>query len=85
MLPLARCTKRSTRTKSPQGNGRQLCRQLATESDTPVLAAVRTQRYDRSMNPRHWDEVKFGNWEGPVFLFLPNGTVHNVTPEAGSH
>jgi hypothetical protein len=68
-----------------QGDGRQLCRQLASHSDTPVLAAVRTQYYDRSMNPFHWQEIKFGNWEGPVYLFLPNGTVTNVTPWAGSY
>jgi hypothetical protein len=67
------------------GDGRQLCRQLATESDTPVLAAVRTQQYNRSSNPFHWREIKFGNWEGPVYLFLPNGMVTNVTPWAGSH
>jgi hypothetical protein len=66
-------------------DGRQLCRQLANHSDTPVLAAVRSQGYKRSMNPFHWDEVKLGNWEGPVFLFLPNGTVTNVTPAAGSY
>jgi hypothetical protein len=70
---------------APRGDGRQLCRQLAKESDTPVLAAVRSQEYKKSFNPRHWREIKMGNWEGPVFLFLPNGTVTNVTPTAGSY
>ena len=68
-----------------QGDGRQLCRQLAVESGTPVLAAVRSQTYHRSMNPFHWREVKFGNWEGPVYSFLPNGMIMNATPWAGSY
>jgi hypothetical protein len=70
------------------GDGRQLCRQLAQASDTPVMAAVRSQRYSKSrnpFNPSHWKEIKMGDWEGPVFLFLPNGTVTNVTPWAGSY
>jgi hypothetical protein len=68
-----------------QADGRQLCRQLAAASDTPVMAAVRSQSYGYSSDPRHWNEIKFGDWEGPVYLFLPNGTVTNVTPYAGSY
>lgn len=66
-------------------DGRQLCRQLAIESATPVLAGVRTQYFGRSINPFHWNEVKQGNWDGPVYLFTPNGAVTNVTPWAGSY
>ncbi len=68
-----------------QADGQQLCRQLAAATDTPVLAAVRSQEYHRSINPNHWREIKFGDWEGPVYLFLPNGAVANVTPTAGSY
>lgn len=68
-----------------QADGKKLCLQLAIESATPVMAAVRTQHTNRSSNPLHWNEVKTGNWDGPVFLFLPNGTVTNVTPWAGAY
>jgi hypothetical protein len=68
------------------GDGRQLCRQLANASDTPVMAAVRSQSYGYGVPGfGHWNEIKFGDWEGPVFLFLPNGTVTNVTPWAGDY
>lgn len=70
---------------SGKADGRQLCRQLAIESATSVMAGIRTQYYDRSRNPFHWNEVKQGNWDGPVYLFLPNGTVTNATPWAGDH
>lgn len=70
------------------GDGRELCRQLAIVTGTPVLAPVRAQEYNpyasRVKNMTFRQEIDFGNWEGPVFLFTPDGRAQNITPYAGN-
>jgi hypothetical protein len=72
------------------GDGRALCRKLASTTGATVLAAVRTQVYFvnkmkfRSIKPWKWRrEIDFDDFEGPVYSFRPDGTVTNVSPWLG--
>jgi hypothetical protein len=68
-----------------QGDGRQLCRQMAAMTGAKVMAPVRAQEYHRSIKPWRWREIDFGDFEGPVYLFRPDGTVTNGTPWVGEY
>jgi hypothetical protein len=65
-------------------DGRAFCRELACCSGAEVLAAVETQYYLKE--PRAGllkrlfrigadDTINFGNWEGQLYRFSPDGTV----------
>lgn len=71
------------------GDGREFCRELACCTGAEVLAAVETQFYLKE--PRAGiikrlfrigadDTINFGNWEGQLYRFSPDGTV---MPTAG--
>jgi hypothetical protein len=62
-----------------EGDGRQLCRQMASVTGARVVAALKTQYYNKSINPFHWREIDFGTWEGPVYVFWPDGTIDDVS------
>ena len=68
-----------------QGDGRQLCRQMAAMTGAKVMAPVRAQEYHRSIKPWRWREIDFGDFEGPVYLFRSDGTVTNGTPWVGEY
>ena len=67
-----------------EGDGRALCRSMAAMTGANVIAPVRTQEYHKSIKPWRWREIDFGDFEGPVYSFLPNGTVTNLSPWVGS-
>jgi hypothetical protein len=62
---------------------RPFCRELAHYANTPVIASDTAQRY----HPGTYDEaarisrqvLRFGNWEGNVYLFTPDGNVTEFT------
>jgi hypothetical protein len=62
-----------------EGDGRQLCLQMAATTGANVVAPLRTQYYHKSWNPFRWNEIDFGDWEGPVYHFWPDGKVTDVT------
>jgi hypothetical protein len=70
-------------------DGREFCRELAGWTGAEVLAAIETQYYLKE--PRSGlikrlfrigadDTINFGNWEGQLYRFSPDGTV---MPTAG--
>jgi hypothetical protein len=65
-------------------DGREFCRELASWTGAEVLAAIETQYYLKE--PRAGlikrlfrigadDTINFGNWEGQLYRFSPDGTV----------
>lgn len=62
---------------------RPFCRELAFYTETPVIASDTAQRYhpgDYNAATNVCREVlRFGNWEGNVYLFTPDGNVTEFT------
>ena len=54
------------------GDGRQLCREIAAHTNAEVIAGVQTQYYNPS---GAGGRIDFGDWEGPVYRFSPDGTM----------
>ena len=67
-----------------QGDGRALCSKMAAVTGASIIACVWRQWYDRSIKPWRWREIDFGGFEGPVFVFRPDGTITNAAPWMGS-
>ena len=66
-----------------KGDGFTFCRQLAQVTGAWVKASTATQKYTKRINPWHWMEIDFGDWEGNVYWFSPDGvSVLNASPEA---
>lgn len=75
-----------------KGFGKRLCRRLAAVTDVSVMASDSLQDVDIDKNPRNyrWGNdfrtikscVKFGSWEGAVWIFQPNGRVEKVEPSS---
>jgi len=64
-------------------DSRPFCREFAAFADTPVVAADRPQLYhpgthDNSQRVSR-RTLRFGDWEGSVYEFRPDGTVHPTT------
>jgi hypothetical protein len=68
-----------------KGDGFTFCRQLAVTTGAWVKASTATQLYWKRLNPWHWMEIDFGDWEGDVYWFSPDGvSVLNASPKADS-
>lgn len=64
------CGAASAQSNSPV-NGRTFCRELAGQLDCVVYAADRMQVY--SFNPGTTNPLDFGDWEGNITRFTPDG------------
>jgi hypothetical protein len=86
LIILYACGPAKTRSglEGSSGDGREFCRELACSTGAEVLAAVETQYYLKE--PRSGiikrlfrigadDTINFGNWEGQLYRFSPDGTV----------
>ncbi len=60
------------------GDGRQLCREIAAHTGAEVIAGVLAQQYTYFTDGS--GRIDFGDWEGPVLRFSPNGHMmaHHV-------
>ena len=69
-------------------SSRPFCRELAFHANTVVIASDTAQRYHPgdhdSVNQVSRRVLRFGNWEGNVFQFLPNGDVKPFTNKSQS-
>jgi hypothetical protein len=59
------------------GDGAALCSKLAFYTGAPVVAATQIQYYNFRWSIWDWTtkQIDFGDWEGPVLEFKPNGAV----------
>jgi hypothetical protein len=64
------------------GDGKRFCGSLALYTGATIIASSKTQTYNRLktrleilLGVPGADEIDFGDWEGPVFAFKPDGTV----------
>jgi hypothetical protein len=56
------------------GDGWTLCCKLASTTGAWVKASTETQEYSKfNLSPWHWMEIDFGDWEGNVYWFSPDG------------
>jgi hypothetical protein len=58
-----------------EGNGVYFCSQLAFYSGATVTASMNTQYYDNGEGIIWDSEIDFGDWEGIVLVFSPDGKV----------
>jgi hypothetical protein len=75
-----------------EGFGKKLCRKLAEVTETGVMASDSIQVAEVDSNPRtyRWGSdirtikscVKFGNWEGGVWLFRPGDKMEKYNPNS---
>jgi hypothetical protein len=61
--------------KATEGNGIYFCTQLAFYSGATVTASMNTQYYDNGVGIIWDSEIDFGDWEGVVLTFYPDGKV----------
>jgi hypothetical protein len=74
------------------GFGKQLCFKLAEVTQTGIIASDSIQAAEIDSNPRtyRWGNdirtikscVKFGSWEGNVWIFRPNRTSDKYKPDS---
>jgi hypothetical protein len=66
------------------GDGFTFCRKMAAVTGAWVKASSALQRYNWfNPNPWHWMQIDFGDWEGDVYWFSPDGvTVLNASNKA---
>lgn len=61
------------------GDGDELCRQMAIQAHAEVTAAREVQAYSRDEHCSLFSceemELDFGEWEGTVVVYDPNGTI----------
>jgi Domain of unknown function (DUF4347) len=67
-----------------QGNGQQLCSQMAAMTGATVIAPLKTQFYRTTWKGRHLREIDFGDFEGPLYMFRPDGAVTNLSKPPGA-
>jgi hypothetical protein len=61
--------------KMEDGNGIYFCTQLAFYTGATVTASMATQYYDKGEGIIWDSEIDFGEWEGLVLTFYPDGKV----------
>lgn len=79
-----------SRMEYKQGFGKDLCKKLAEITGASVMASDALQQVEIDESPKtyRWGGdiqtitscARFGNWEGQVWVFSPNGNVEKVNP-----
>lgn len=64
-----------------RADGNRFCREIAAYTNAEVIAGAHTQWYHRRGSS---EIIDFGRWEGPVYRFLPDGTVMPHHPSSHS-